>query len=113
MQSDATPVRISEQLAAAFNARDAAKLASLYTENATLMPPNQAMVRGRCAIEAWFRPALERLGRIQIIPLRSAILGEEAFEVGTFVTTAKADESVQHFKYALALKRVGLQWQID
>jgi ketosteroid isomerase-like protein len=33
--------QVAVQLASAFNARDAVKLASLYTETATLMPPNE------------------------------------------------------------------------
>jgi ketosteroid isomerase-like protein len=37
---------VAVQLASAFNATDAVKLASLYTETATLMPPNEGVVKG-------------------------------------------------------------------
>lgn len=114
MPSDAPLQQIAVQLVAAFNAKDAVKLASLYTQTATLMPPNEKIVKGRGAIEAWYRPALERIGDVQIVPMQSSILGEQGFQVGTFTSSAKGDPSVRRsFKYALILKRVGAQWQID
>ena len=44
--------QVAVQLASAFNATDAVRLASLYTETATLMPPNERVVKGRIAIQA-------------------------------------------------------------
>ena len=40
---------------AAFNAKDAAKVALLYTDDAVVMPPNHALVKGRANIEAYFK----------------------------------------------------------
>jgi uncharacterized protein (TIGR02246 family) len=37
----------------AANAGDAARWASLYTEDAVMMPPNSPVVEGRAAIESW------------------------------------------------------------
>ena len=37
----------------AVRSEDLAALAALYTEDAVWMPPNQPMVRGRAAIQAW------------------------------------------------------------
>jgi ketosteroid isomerase-like protein len=104
--------QVAVQLASAFNATDAVKLASLYTETATLMPPNEVVVKGRIAIQAWFQAALGRLGEIQIFPIRSSILGGEAFQVGTFMITPKGGSSPRAFKYVLILNRVEAQWQI-
>jgi ketosteroid isomerase-like protein len=75
MASDVSIDQVAVQLTSAFNATDAVKLASLYTETATLMPPNEGAVKGRIAIQAWFQAALGRLGQIQISPTRSPILG--------------------------------------
>ena len=100
------------QLASAFNDKDAAKLASLYTETATLMPPNGEKVKGRVAIQAWFQEALGGLGEIQIIPLKSSVLGEEGFQVGNFKILPRDGSSPRAFKYVLILNRVEAQWQI-
>src|SRR5215469_5303774 len=113
MTDDASLQQIAAQLTAAFNAKDAAKLGSLYTQTATLMPPNEAMVKGRHAIQAWFEPKLQRIRRIQIFPMRSGALGEEGFQVGTFFATAEDDPSPRGYKYAVILKRVGERWLID
>jgi ketosteroid isomerase-like protein len=77
---------IAGRLEAAFNAKDAAALASLYSETATFMPPN---------------------GTVRIVP--------EAFQVGTFTSVASGESPNQpnRFKYVLILKRVGPQWQIE
>ena len=104
--------QVAVQLASAFNATDAVGLASLYTETATLMPPNEQAVKGRIAIQAWFQAALRRLGEIQIVPTQSSILGEEAFQVGNFKITPKDGSLPRAFKYLLILKRVEAQWQI-
>jgi ketosteroid isomerase-like protein len=112
MASDVSIDQVAVQLTLAFNATDAVKLASLYTEMATLMPPNERAVKGRIAIQAWFQAALGRLGQIQISPIRSSILGAEAFQVGNFKITPKDGSSPRAFKYVLILNRVEAQWQI-
>jgi ketosteroid isomerase-like protein len=104
--------QVAVQLASAFNATDAVKLASLYTETATLMPPNEGLIIGRIAIQAWFQAALGRLGEIQILPMRSSILGGKAFQVGSFKITPKDGSPPRAFKYMLILDRVEAQWQI-
>ena len=104
--------QVAVELASAFNATDAVKLASLYTETATLMPPHEGAVKGRMAIQAWFQEALGRLGKIDIIPTRSSILGGEAFQVGNFKITPIDGSSPRTFKYVLILNRVEAQWQI-
>ncbi len=112
--SDGSFEEIAPQLTAAFNAKDAAKLASLYTESATVMPPGDKTVKGRSAIEAWFRPAMERVSDLQIVPMQTASLGENGFQVGTFSTRAPGGSSGRlSFKYMLILKRVGSRWLID
>jgi ketosteroid isomerase-like protein len=113
MPSDISLEQIAPELAAAFNAKDAAKLASLYTESATLMPPYEKMVKGRAAIEAWYRPALERIGHLQIVPMQTGSLGENGFQVGTFFVRREVESGLLSYKYVLILKRVGAKWLID
>ena len=56
-QSKTDPMlnKMATEWAAAYNAKDAAKLAGFYTEDAVFMPPNQPMAKGRAAIEAQFK----------------------------------------------------------
>ena len=112
MASDGSIDQVAVLLASALNATDAVKIASLYSETATLMPPNEEVVKGRIAIQAWFQAALGRLGQIQIVPMRSSILGGEAFQVGNFKITPKDGSSQRAFKYVLILNRIEAQWQI-
>ena len=52
--ADATALRAAlEAYVDAANAGDAARWASLYTEDAMMMPPNSPVVEGRAAIESW------------------------------------------------------------
>jgi ketosteroid isomerase-like protein len=113
--------QIAIQLSAAFNARDAVALASLYTDTAILMPPNEPMVKGSGAIRVWFEQALKRLGGIRLVPMESGIFGEHAFQAGTFIITDQMTTSSstsnnagleQTGKYLLALKIAGGQWKI-
>jgi uncharacterized protein (TIGR02246 family) len=105
---------IAAELEAAFTAKDASSLASLYTEDATLMPPNQEAVKGRAAIRAWYQTALAHVGTVQISPTESAAWQGEAFQVGTFAASALGESPtrLRQFKYVLILRRVGAQWQI-
>jgi hypothetical protein len=64
------------------------------------------------AIQEWFQAALGRLGEIQIMPIRSSILGGEAFQVGNFKITSADGSLPRAFKYVLILNRVEAQWQI-
>jgi ketosteroid isomerase-like protein len=80
---------IAVHLETAFNAGDAKTLASLYSDDATLMPPNEPMVSGRREIQTWFERALQRLRSVRIVPIESKIVGDQAFEVGTFTSRAK------------------------
>lgn len=57
---------VAGRLEAAFNRRDAAALASLYSETAILMPPNAPTASGRDNIREWFRGALQRVGNVRL-----------------------------------------------
>src|SRR5579864_1695813 len=46
--------RLAAAFAAAYNSRDAQRVAALYAEDAELIPPDGALVEGRAAIEGAF-----------------------------------------------------------
>ncbi len=69
----------------AVKASDAAAIAALYTEDATLLPPNVEPLHGRAAIEAFFKAGFE-MG-IQDVTLETVdveYLGDVAHEVGEY-----------------------------
>ena len=45
---------VIQQLTTAFNAKDAAKVAALYTPEAVVMPPNKTLMRGRSFVEQYY-----------------------------------------------------------
>ena len=104
--------KLAADWAAAFNAKDAAKIASLYAEDAVVMPPNQPMVKGRANIEAHWKGEIQQGGtNLQLTPVESAISGSQAFEVGTMTMTLPGGKT-DRGKYVAILKRVGNDWKI-
>ena len=80
---------LEEQLASfrkAYQQGDAAGCAAIYTEDAFLLAPNQPMLRGRQAIQAFFQGFINQVGgslsNNQIIECR--VGGDLAYQVGTY-----------------------------
>jgi ketosteroid isomerase-like protein len=46
--------KLIEQLRTAFNARDSAKAAALYSPTGVVMPPNRALMRGRQFVQQYY-----------------------------------------------------------
>jgi ketosteroid isomerase-like protein len=113
---------IAIRLEAAFNAGDAAALASLYSETAILMPPNEPMVSGRVDIQAWFERTLSQPRIVRVIAIESKIDGDQAFQIGTFTSavttdaassTPQGESSPNKAKYVLILRNLDGDWKIQ
>jgi uncharacterized protein (TIGR02246 family) len=105
-------LKLAPEWAAAFNAKDAAKIASFYAEDAVVMPPNQPMVKGRANIEAHFKGEIQQgATNMQLNPVESSISGSQAFEAGTSTVTLPGGQT-DRGKYLAILKRVGNEWKI-
>ena len=115
-KTDPTLNKLAEAWTAAFNAKDAAKLAAFYTEDATLMPPNEPIVTGRSNIQAWFQKAMDRgFSDGRLMPRESAPAGTQAYEVGTYSLNEKGAGGApmtDKGKYVVVLKRVSGEWKI-
>jgi uncharacterized protein (TIGR02246 family) len=104
--------KLAAEWAAAFNAKDAAKIASFYADDAVVMPPNLPMVKGRANIEAHFKGEIQQgATNFQLKPVESAISGPQAFEAGTSTMTLPGGLT-DRGKYLVVLKRVGNDWKI-
>lgn len=107
--------KLNAEFTAAFNAKDAARLASFYTEDASLMPPNQPLVKGRPNIEAYWRGAFEQgVANLQLRPVESAVSGTFGYEAGTAVVTVKTPGGLvkETSKYVVVFKRTDTGWKM-
>ena len=119
--------KLNAEFVAAFNARDAAKVASFYTEDATLMPPNAPMVKGRPNIEAFWKSAFDQgMSNLKLRPFDSAVSGDQGYEAGTAAVDLKSAGKeagaaasansgrpvTDTSKYIVVFKRVGADWKM-
>ncbi len=92
-QAGKTDPTISKQLkefTTAFAAKDAARMAAFYTEDATLNPPNEPAVRGRVAIQAWMQRMFDQgTPSLSLTPVESAISGNVAYSYEAYTFTMK------------------------
>jgi uncharacterized protein (TIGR02246 family) len=102
--------QMNRDFAAALNAKDAAKAASLYAEDAMLIPPGEEQVRGRANIEAYWRAAIESGGvrdaSVETVDARSS--GSLGYEIGTYQLTAngpKGEAVTERGRYIELLQR--------
>ena len=98
-------------------AGDAAKVASLYTVDAVLMPPNEAAAKGRKSIQAWFQKQVDGgAGNLKLSPFESRIAGDLAFEAGTYSIAIKPKTGqpiTDTGKYIVVFKKEGADWKIS
>jgi uncharacterized protein (TIGR02246 family) len=115
-RTDPGLTKMAHALAAAFNAKDAAKVATFYTDDATLMVPNQPAIRGRQNIEAWFKGGIEAgMTDFQLAPTESSLAGSQAFEAGTYSLVMKAEGGApvtDKGKYVVVFRQVAGAWKI-
>jgi uncharacterized protein (TIGR02246 family) len=88
---------------------DGAAIADLYTEDATLLPPDSDMIKGRVGIEAFWKGGLQ-------MGIKEAVLttvdvsgaGDLAYEIGTFAVKVQPEgkEPIeQKGKYVVVWKK--------
>jgi len=126
--TDPTLNKLAADFVAAFNAKDAAKVAAFYTDDAVLMPPNAPLAKGRAAIQAYFEATFKQgLTDLRLSPLESAIAGQQAFDAGTSSVQVRGGGSSltltgvggsgaavrSQGKYITVYKRVRGEWKIS
>ena len=115
-KTDPTLSKLTKEYMAAFNAKDAAKVAALYAEDATLAAPNEPAAHGRKGVQAWAQKNLDQgAGNLVLTPTESAISGNIAYEAGTYSITIAAPGQkpvTDKGKYVIVLKQTGGKWLI-
>jgi uncharacterized protein (TIGR02246 family) len=114
-KTDPALTKLAKAWEAAFNAKDIAKVASMYTDDAVVMPPNHEAVRGRANIEAFFKEM--DTAKLTLTPFESAISGSTAYEAGTYqmsITPKTGEPGTDKGKYVVILKRGSDgQWRLS
>jgi uncharacterized protein (TIGR02246 family) len=111
-QSVATIQRLNDRWEDAFNKGDDAAVAAMYAENAYVLPPGGDMVKGRPAIEAFWKQAAQHVGNAKLVTVDVQPLGPRAAaEIGTVAFDTKT-QPAQHVvgKYTVVWRKIGGRW---
>lgn len=96
----------------AFRKRDFTRIASLYTPDAIVLPPDSGLVQGRAAIEKFWCSAAEQLGvkEVALHTIGVEMFGDMASEVGEGVLTLGTGSTT--VKYVVVWKRTADGWRL-
>ena len=113
-QDKATIEKLNDVWTAAFNKGDAAAVAALYTEDAYVLPPGSAMVKGRSAIEAFWRQAAQQMTDAKLTTVDVLPLGRSAArEIGTVSLKTKSQPPQEVVgKYVVVWRKMGRDWKL-
>jgi uncharacterized protein (TIGR02246 family) len=113
-QNKATIEKLNDVWTAAFNKGDAAAVRALYTEDAYVLPPGSAMVKGRAAIEAFWREAAQQMSDAKLTTIDVLPLGRSAArEIGTVTLKTKSQPPQEVVgKYVVVWRKIGRDWKL-
>jgi uncharacterized protein (TIGR02246 family) len=110
--------RLADAFAAAMNSGDAAAAAAVFAEDGVEMPPDHPAIRGREAIERYYREMFAgpvKLSAFRLMHRESQVVGDVAYLTGdskVTVTPPGAPASEQGGKYVVVFKRRGSRWLV-
>jgi ketosteroid isomerase-like protein len=86
----------------------------MYTPDAVVLPPGSEMVKGRSAIQAFWKKSAEQIGDIKLTTLDVKPLGKNAArEIGTFTLKTKATPPQDVAgKYVVVRHKAGRAWKL-
>jgi ketosteroid isomerase-like protein len=117
-EPDVSLPKLSADYVAAFNTKDAAKVASFYTEDGELLGPGAVKFKGRTAIEEGLNVTFQQDSVLELVPAESQATDLFGFDTGTFSVTMPTvvDDSgkpeVFGGQYVIVFKRVGAEWKM-
>lgn len=111
-QTAATIQKLNDKWTDAFNKGDAAAVAAMYAEDAYVLPPGHDVVKGRGAIEAFWKQAAQQVGDAKLVTVDVLPLGPRAArEIGTVTLQTKAQPPQPVVgKYAVVWRKIGGRW---
>jgi len=115
---DPEVAKVADAFAAAMNAGDAAAAAAVFAEDGVEMPPDHPAVRGRAAIEQYYRGMFGgpvKLSAFRLTHRESTVAADVAYVTGDStitVTPPGAPSMEQTGKYVVVLRRSGGRWLV-
>jgi len=98
----------------AFNNKDAEAVASQYTENGSLYPPNSDIVTGHEAIATFWEGAMSMgIEKTELETITAEGYGDFAIEEGRYRLFAPGDIMIDHGKYFVTWKKQADEWKLD
>jgi uncharacterized protein (TIGR02246 family) len=111
--------RVADDYAAGMRAGKAEAVAAVFAEDAVEMPPGVSPIRGKAAIESYYRELFRscRFATFTLSHTESRIAGDVGFVVGTSLlavssNSGQAPAHEESGKYMVVLKRAGGSWKV-
>lgn len=102
-----------DRFAEAFAAGDAGTVASLYTEDGQLLPPNSDFVSGTAAIQGFWQSVMGMgVARANLEVVEAESFGDTAWEVGRYELYSADGEAIDAGKYIVVWKRTEDGWKL-
>ena len=102
--------RVSRDFSARYMRGDAAGMAAIYTDDAVIFPPGRAAIRGRPALEAYWRlDEGERITDHRVTSESVVLRGDLAYDYGTYVVRGERGGKPfgpTHGKYVIVWREV-------
>ena len=110
-QEDIDSVR--QQYADLYNRGDIAGLVGLYTEDATLYNSSGEVVESRAAVQENLQGTYDAgATQISIEATETEVVGDTAYDIGSYTFTSAEGETVASGNYMVILKQVDGEWRI-
>ncbi len=101
------------EVMAAFEAGDAEALASLYTQDGMLLPPNSDFVSGTAAIQGFWQAVMDAgVAGLKLTVEEAQGFDDTAWEVGRYVLYDSAGAPIDEGKYIVLWQRTEAGWRL-
>lgn len=103
---------MNQNFESAMAKRSASSLATIYTAEGQLFPPNNTIIREPNEIQAYWENMLDQgIGDIELLTIELDELGDTAIEVGLFVMKTTKGWLADTGKYLIIWKKELGQWK--
>lgn len=103
----------NRQFMDAFARGDAARIATLYADDAQLLPPGNMPVQGRSQIEALWRGVLALpVKEMHLTTVEFTVHGEDASEIGRYTLVGNDGRELDAGKYIVLWKKGAGGWKL-